>query len=54
MYRIDLKHLCWVLERLLAGEVVNRIVVGDEIRRWACVALERMLTLRPAQPVSAK
>jgi quinolinate synthase len=54
MYRIDLKHLCWVLENLAAGEVVNQIAVDEETKRWSRVALERMLALRPAQPVSAK
>ncbi len=54
MYRIDLKHLCWVLENLAAGKVVNQIVVDEETKRWARVALERMLALCPAQPVSAK
>ena len=54
MYRIDLKHLCWTLENLVAGRVVNRVVVDDETRRWSRVALDRMLSLRPAQPVSAR
>jgi quinolinate synthase len=54
MFRIDLPHLCWVLERLVAGGVVNQITVDDETKRWSRVALERMLKLRPSQPVSAK
>lgn len=54
MYRIDLRHLCWTLENLAAGSVVNRIVVDEETKRWARVALDRMLALRPAQPVSAR
>ncbi|MGD8454395.1 MAG: quinolinate synthase NadA [Phycisphaerae bacterium] len=54
MYRIDLKHLCWVLDRIVAGEPVNRITVDDETRRWAVVALDRMLQLNPPQPMSAK
>ncbi len=54
MFRIDLPHLYWALDRLVQGEVVNRITVGPQTRRWATVALERMLELRPAQPVSAK
>lgn len=53
MYRIDLKHLCWMLENLAAGRVVNRILVDDDTKRWSRVALDRMLALRPAQPVSA-
>jgi quinolinate synthase len=54
MYRVDLKHLYWVLEQLTAGKVVNRIAVDDETRRWSRVALDRMLKLRPARPISAK
>jgi quinolinate synthase len=45
MNRIDLPHLVWVLESLVAGEVVNRIVVDEETTRWAKVALDRMLAL---------
>jgi quinolinate synthase len=45
MTRIDLPHLVWVLESLVAGEVVNRIVVDEETTRWAKVALDRMLAL---------
>lgn len=54
MYRIDLKHLCWVLDHLLRGEVVNRIVVDPDTRHWSRVALNRMLELCPTQPVSAR
>ncbi|TWT44100.1 Quinolinate synthase A [Phycisphaerae bacterium RAS1] len=54
MYRIDLTHLHWVLDRLAQGEVVNPIRVDEETRRWSRIALERMLELRPAQPVSAR
>ena len=43
MYRIDLAHLCWSLENLEAGTIVNRIEVDAEIARWSMVALERML-----------
>jgi quinolinate synthase len=45
MTRIDLPHLVWVLESLVAGEVVNQIVVDEETTRWARVALDRMLAL---------
>lgn len=54
MYRIDLRHLYWTLENLCEGRVVNRIRVDDETKHWSKVALDRMLALRPAQPVSAK
>lgn len=46
MYRIDLAHLCWTLENLEAGQVVNTIRVDDETRKWSLVALERMLELK--------
>ncbi|HZU78365.1 MAG TPA: quinolinate synthase NadA, partial [Acidimicrobiales bacterium] len=45
MFRIDAAHLCWVLESLVAGEVVNRITVDEETATWARVALERMLAI---------
>ncbi len=45
MNRIDLPHLVWVMESLLAGEVVNEVRVDDDVRRWSRVALERMLAL---------
>lgn len=43
MYRIDLPHLCWVMENLVEGKVVNEIKVDAHTRKWATVALERML-----------
>jgi quinolinate synthase len=43
MSRIDLPHLAWVLEGLLAGEVRNRITVDAETAGEARIALERML-----------
>jgi quinolinate synthase len=46
MYRIDLPHLCWVLENLVEGKVVNEIKVDDHTRKWATVALERMLAIK--------
>lgn len=45
MNRIDLPHLVWTLESLVAGSVVNRIEVDAETEKWALVALERMLAL---------
>ncbi len=46
MYRIDLPHLCWSLENLVAGTPVNVIQVDPEISRWALEALQRMLEVR--------
>jgi quinolinate synthase len=47
MYRIHPGYLAWVLERLVAGEVVNQIVVDDDVAVPARVALERMLAAKP-------
>ena len=52
MNRIDLPHLVWALENLVAGNVVNVIEVDPETERWAKVALQRMLDL-PARTASA-
>jgi quinolinate synthase len=46
MYRIDLAHLCWSLENLWAGNLVNVINVDEETARWSLIALERMLEVR--------
>ena len=46
MYRIAPQHLCWVLEGLAAGRVVNPVTVSPETARWANLALERMLSIR--------
>ena len=46
MYRIDLAHLCWTLENLRDGDVVNRIEVDEETARWSLIALERMLSVK--------
>ena len=43
MYRISPQHLAWVLENLVEGRVVNRIQVKPSVKRWARVALDRML-----------
>jgi quinolinate synthase len=45
MFRIDAAHLCWVLENLVAGTVVNRITVDADTATWARVALDRMLAI---------
>ncbi|MBX3649593.1 MAG: quinolinate synthase NadA [Rhodocyclaceae bacterium] len=45
MYRIDAPHLCWALENLAEGHVVNRIVVPDDEKQLAKVALDRMMAL---------
>ena len=45
MYRISPQHLAWALENLVDGRVVNRIQVRPGVKRWAKVALDRMLEL---------
>jgi quinolinate synthase len=45
MFRIDAAHLCWVLENLVEGTVVNRITVDPETTEWARIALQRMLEI---------
>jgi quinolinate synthase len=45
MYRISPQHLAWALENLVEGHVVNRIQVRADVKRWARVALDRMLEL---------
>lgn len=46
MYRIDLAHLCWSLENLAAGNLVNVIEVDPEVARWSLMALQRMLEVK--------
>jgi quinolinate synthase len=43
MFRIDPQHLCWTLENLLAGNVVNQIKVAEDEKMEAKMALDRML-----------
>jgi quinolinate synthase len=43
MFRITPQHLAWALENLVEGRVVNRIEVRPGVKRWAKVALDRML-----------
>jgi quinolinate synthase len=45
MYRISPQHLCWALENLAEGRVVNQVKVEAEVRQWAKVALDRMLAI---------
>ncbi len=48
MYRIHPGYLAWVLEALERGEILNRIAVPESVAVPARVALERMLSLKPA------
>ena len=45
MYRVHPAYLCWVVEQLADGRVVNQVQVDEETARYAKVALERMLAV---------
>ncbi len=46
MYRVHPAYMAWVMESLVRGEVVNQLVVPDDQKQHARVALERMLALK--------
>jgi quinolinate synthase len=46
MFRITPVHLLWALENLGAGKIVNQISVDERTRKFARIALDRMLSLR--------
>ncbi len=46
MFRISPQHLCWALENLVDGNVVNQIRVKDDVKHWARAALDRMLEIQ--------
>lgn len=45
MNRIDLPHLVWAMESLVAGHEVNQIRVAPDVARFSKLALEQMLAL---------
>jgi len=45
MFRVSPNHLLWILDGLVAGTIHNQIVVPDETKRWAKLALDRMLDI---------
>jgi quinolinate synthase len=45
MYRIHPSFLCWTLENLARGEVVNQVSVPPKVKYFAEMALQRMLTV---------
>lgn len=53
MYRVDARHLLYVLDALAEGSVVNQISVDPTTKRLAIVALDRMLANAAPQPISA-
>jgi quinolinate synthase len=46
MYRISPQNLLWALESLQDGEIVNPIRVPEPTKKWAKVALDRMLQVQ--------
>jgi quinolinate synthase len=45
MNRIDLPHLVWAMESLVAGHIVNQIKVDPQTALLSKLALEQMLAL---------
>jgi quinolinate synthase len=45
MFRVSPNHLLWILEGLVEGRIHNQIVVPEEQKRDARLALDRMLAL---------
>jgi quinolinate synthase len=45
MNRIDLPHLVWAMESVLAGHIVNHIKVDDRTAKFSKIALDQMLAL---------
>jgi quinolinate synthase len=46
MFRVSPNHLLWVLDGMREGVVHNHIVVPEQTKYWARVALDRMLTIQ--------
>jgi len=44
MYRIAPQNLAWAMDNLVNGVVVNEIVVDDETKHYARIALDRMIS----------
>jgi quinolinate synthase len=48
MYRIHPSYLCWAMENLAQGNVVNQVKVPEDIAHWARVALDCMIEVTEA------
>jgi len=46
MFRVSPNHLLWILEGLIEGEIHNQIIVPDDQKRAAKLALDRMLAIK--------
>ncbi|MGQ9879788.1 MAG: quinolinate synthase NadA [Armatimonadota bacterium] len=53
MYRIHPSYLCWAMENLAQGNVVNQVKVPESIAHWARVALDRMIEVTEAAKQAA-
>jgi quinolinate synthase len=45
MNRIDLPHLVWAMESIVAGHIVNEIMVDERVAKYSKLALDQMLAL---------
>lgn len=45
MYRVHPAYMLWALEHLVEGRVVNQVIVDEDIKRDAKIALDRMLSV---------
>jgi quinolinate synthase len=45
MNRIDLPHLVWAMESIVAGHIVNEIKVDERVAQYSKLALDQMLAL---------
>jgi len=46
MYRIHPAYLCWAVESLAEGRIVNQVQLDAETKHYAKIALERMLAVK--------
>ncbi len=46
MYRVHPAYLCWAVEELARGRLVNQVKVDEETAHYARIALQRMLEVR--------
>jgi len=46
MFRVSPNHLLWIMEGLVNGEIHNQIIVPDNIKHDAKLALDRMLEIK--------
>ena len=52
MFRVSPNHLLWILEGLIDGEIHNQIIVPDDQKRGARLALDRMLEVSSQLPAA--